>query len=148
MKSQIIQKLFNGEELTTDEIIYISKNLNDGEEVNMGNYNHESEHIWEAVGLGEDEAKVIYDKIIDDIALAFKGQNRSTSYGAETLEKLINSDPRFGRVASVLVVQDLLGKIKIQGFLEDMKKDIIGRKDSELDKHVSNLRDLIRKLRK
>ena len=54
MKEQIMAKLFNGEELSTEEMIYIGRNLQDSGSTGIP-FDHGKEDTLEACGLTKED---------------------------------------------------------------------------------------------
>ena len=59
MKQEILVKLFNETPLTTDEILYVSNNLKEGEALasEAREYDHSSTNVFEACGLNDTEVE-------------------------------------------------------------------------------------------
>lgn len=96
MKQQIMEKLFNNQELTTEEILFIGKSLPDNSSSNTTvlPYNHANEQdCYQAIGVN------VQDVLVLDKALQVSLQDRpNISRAVEIAETLVTPDTKNVRI--------------------------------------------------
>jgi hypothetical protein len=93
-KQTILEKLFNDQELSKEEIIFISKNLNDNKELPLP-FDHSLPHTLEACGLTRDDV----GRINKAFQSMFGGTApKSLSEIVEKTEALVHTDNKFLRM--------------------------------------------------
>lgn len=96
MKEQIMDKLFNNKELTSEEMIFIGRNLQDSSEGAL-KFDHSKEDTLESCGLVKED----FDALNNIMKLQVeekKGDFKGSSQFIEEMEKIALSNPKFLRI--------------------------------------------------
>lgn len=96
MKEKIMAKLFNNEELTSEEMVYIGKNLQDNGFAGIP-FNHEKENTLEACGVAEEDFNAL-NKIMKEQMEDKKDGFKGASEAIEKIEQVALSNPKFLRI--------------------------------------------------
>ncbi len=112
MKQEILSKLFNSEELTSDELIYIGKNLNDS--VPALKFNHEDEDSLAACSI----QKKSVSKMNDEFSEIMKNiDDKKMSIIVEEVEKMVLKNEEFLRLVIIQCVKaSMLHQAGASGF--------------------------------
>lgn len=125
MKQEIMEKLLNDEELSTSEIVYIGKNLDNTAWKDMP-YDHAAADSLTACGLKEDDVNELNDLFAD---IMKKNKPICVSKIVEKVEKTVCSDERFMRMMIFQALQYAHEKASISSMpsgLSDIMKRFLG----------------------
>lgn len=100
MKQVIIEKLFNGEELESNEILEITKSLKDDNVEEIKPYNHSETTLFEACSLSENDA----DEFNNKVSTVLK-ESKSLSEIVEYCERLIETNSNYKRLVVIQAVK-------------------------------------------
>lgn len=130
MKQEIMEKLLNDRELSTSEIVYIGKNL-DNKTWKELPYNHEAKTSMQACGLSEGDIKEL-NSLFRDIMK--DGTIKSTSEIVEKVEKVVSSDEKFMRMMIFQALQYSHEKASMSAGMGDVLKRLLGGEDIQGNK--------------
>ena len=158
MKQEILVKLFNETPLTTDEILYVSNNLKEGEALasEAREYDHSSTSVFEACGLNDTEVEYYKEKIGEIMDSCKDEEGRGPiSLFVERVEKAVMLDPLMLRMVIATYVKTSIARSVFEKGIKETLGDVLGLKkdDSEEDKKISEdfkksigkLRDIFKK---
>ena len=97
MKEQIMAKLFNSEELTTEEMIYIGNNLQGGQPTVIP-FNHSEEDILKACGLTKEDFDALNKVMEAQMGKCDEEKGHGFSKSLEKFEGVATSNPKFLRI--------------------------------------------------
>jgi hypothetical protein len=100
MKQVIIEKLFNGEELESSEILEVTRSLNYVDGADIKPYNHQETKIFEACNVCEDDIQELNIKISD-----FSKDSVSVSEIVEHCEKLADLNSSYKRLIIIQAIK-------------------------------------------
>lgn len=137
MRQGILEKLFDNKELSSEELIFISKNLQDAEEIVP--YDHSLDTPMENCGLAMEDinrANIAFTKLVHETT------DRQFSRLVESMEKLVLADEKLLRLMLVQQVKAAMdnhasGRMQIitgkgsDALLQALLKAISGKKDDE-----------------
>jgi len=105
MKQEILTKLFNGEELSSQELVYIGKNLNN--DLPPVKFDHEKTDSLEACGIDKDSIKQM-NTVFNDIMKTKRDDGMSgdrMSVLVEEVEKIVLKNEQFLRLVIIQCIQ-------------------------------------------
>lgn len=100
MKQVIIEKLFNGEELESSEILEVTRSLNYIDGTDIKPYNHEETKIFEACNISENDIDELNQKVSD-----FSKDSKSISEIVEHCEALIDLNVSYKRLIIIQAIK-------------------------------------------
>ena len=130
MKQLILEKLFNDKQLSSEEILFISRNLEDSSEISIP-YNHSKKSTLEACGLSE--------KDIDRANLKFKDTidgEETISQTIERIEKVAYTDKKLMRMLVLQATRAALSQNEVIS--------INGSDPADLEKIPEKIRNIIK----
>ncbi len=97
MKEQIVAKLFNNEELSNDELVFISRNLHDSTH-NALTFDHSKSDIMQACGLTQADFDALNKMMEAQMEKCNDGEGSGFSKHLENFESVALSNPKFLRI--------------------------------------------------
>lgn len=99
MKQEIIEKLFNGKELDTDEIVIVSNSLKDND-IHVSDYNHEKDTIFEACGINEQEVNDAQKMFVEQY-----NNNQKISKTVEVVESMCMGNSKLRKLIIIQAIK-------------------------------------------
>lgn len=96
MKEQIMEKLFNSKELTTEEILFIGKNLHESSH-NALQFDHAKQDTLEACGVSKQDFEAL-NKILEETIESRKKEFKGMSEYIEKFEDVVLVSPKHLRM--------------------------------------------------
>jgi len=128
MKQEIMEKLINDKELSTTEIVYIGKNLNNITGWKDIPYNHSVGSTLEACGLLEKDVEEL-NSLLRNVMNGIKA--KSISEIVERIEKLTCSDERYMRMMIFQALAYAQEKAAMASNIGDILRKLLGEGDNK-----------------
>jgi hypothetical protein len=100
MKQTIIEKLFNGEELESSEILEVTRSLNFTDNLDVKPYNHTEGTVFEACNISENDIDELNQKVSD-----FSKDSKSISEIVEHCEALMDLNVSYKRLIIIQAIK-------------------------------------------